>query len=151
MRNYDEMIFKVENLNCLSESDYYKKRQNIKILEFLRDIENGTIKVSDSLKKTINDKIANHIFDDGSFVSEYEHEIYCAYIKLSDEVKIENGKLNILGDSSKKITVKELIEALSKVKDKSKNVVIQYRDDGGEYSGYDESLYLREEDNHVIL
>lgn len=151
MKDYNEMILNLENKTFAGPSDYYKTRDNIKVLEFLRDVENGTIKASDSLKKKINDEIASHIFGDGTFESAYENKIYCAYLRALDDVKIENGKLNILGDSSKEITVAELIEALSKVKDKSEKVVIQYRDEGGEYNGCDDTLYLREEDGYVIL
>lgn len=49
------------------------------------------------------------------------------------------------------MTVQELIEKLQSVEDKSMKVVVQYRDDGGDYAGVDEDIRLNIMDDEVIL
>ena len=48
------------------------------------------------------------------------------------------------------MTVGELIEELNKY-DKDLNVTVQYRDDGGEYYGTDDELYLVANGEDLIL
>lgn len=50
----------------------------------------------------------------------------------------------------KDITIGELIEKLTKM-DSTKMVTVQYRDDGGDYCGEDNSIYLIEKEDRVIL
>lgn len=52
------------------------------------------------------------------------------------------------------MTVKELIKALKSIKNQDAQVVVQYRDDGGEYYGFDEDVYVTVDDTNegrVIL
>ena len=48
------------------------------------------------------------------------------------------------------MTVKELIEALKEI-DENKKVVIQFRDEGEDYPGQDETIYLDEFENVIVL
>lgn len=48
------------------------------------------------------------------------------------------------------ITIGELIEKLTKM-DSTKKVTVQFRDGGGDYSGEDNSIYLIEKEDRVIL
>lgn len=48
------------------------------------------------------------------------------------------------------MTVGELIEELKKF-DENMNVTVQFRDDGGEYYGTDDELYLIVDGNDLLL
>lgn len=48
------------------------------------------------------------------------------------------------------MTVGELIEELKKF-DKNLKVVVQFRDDGGEYNGVDEDIFLFVKNNDTII
>jgi len=48
------------------------------------------------------------------------------------------------------ITIGELIEILTKI-DSTKKVTVQFRDEGGDYIGEDNSIYLIEKDDRIIL
>ena len=45
------------------------------------------------------------------------------------------------------MTVKELYEFMKSLDKEDYQIVIQYRDDGGEYSGLDEEIYMIVSDN----
>ena len=49
--------------------------------------------------------------------------------------------------------ISELIQVLESTKEKcgDLDVVVQYRDDGGYYTGYDNDLCLTVEDNNLVL
>lgn len=52
------------------------------------------------------------------------------------------------------MTVKELIESLKSIENQDAQVVVQYRDEGGDYNGVDEDVYVMVDDTNegrVIL